>query len=90
MRFNGPDYSPSLDKERLTDQHFRIRHLMLDGRWRTLGEIEDLLGYPQASISAQLRHLRKPRFGAFIVDKRRRGHGRAGLWEYRVVKRKAV
>lgn len=81
MRFDGPAYDPALDQRRLTGQLLRIATLMADGRWRTLPEIEAATGDPAASISAQLRHLRKPRFGAHIVDKRRRTQG---LWEYRV------
>lgn len=83
-RFDGPAYVPALDQTRLVRQLDRIRDLMLDGVWRTLGEIEQVTGYPQASISAQARHLRKPRFGGYVVEKRRRGPGRQGLWEIRV------
>ncbi len=78
----GPDYDPDLDHPRIQKQHERIRDFMLDGVWRTLREIEDALGYPQASISAQLRHLRKPKFGGYRMVKRRR-HVQ-GLWEYHV------
>lgn len=77
----GPAYDPTMDGERLRKQHERIRGFMLDGRWRTLNEISIALGYPESSVSAQLRHLRKVRFGAYKVDKRRRG---VSLWEYRV------
>lgn len=78
----GPAYDPALDHPRIVKQHERIRDFMLGSGWHTLREIEDALGYPQASISAQLRHLRKPKFGGYCVDKRRREA--AGLWEYRV------
>lgn len=84
MRFDGPVYEAALDRHRLTGQIKRIHALMIDGAWRTLGEIEDITGDPQASISAQLRHLRKPRFGSFVIDKQRRGEGKAGLFEYRL------
>lgn len=84
--FDGPDYSPELDFTRLTRQIDRIRELMLDGEWRTLDEIAVLTGDPVASISAQLRHLRKPRFGSYIVYKQRRGDRSRGLFEYKVVK----
>ncbi len=84
-RFNGPDYSVQYDQKCLAKQHDRIRVLMLDSRWRTLGEIESATGDPAASISAQLRHLRKPRFGSFIVEKRSRGARDIGLYEYRVI-----
>src|SRR2546425_13353391 len=46
--------------------------------WLTLDELAKLTHYPPASISAQLRHLRKPQYGAFLVEKRRRP-GRTGL-----------
>lgn len=39
-------------------------------------------GDPEASISAQLRHLRKHRFGGHDVQKRRRNDG--AQWEYRL------
>jgi hypothetical protein len=53
--------------------------------WRTLEEIRALTGEPAASISAQLRHLRKPRFGSYRVEKRNRGSESHGLFEYRVL-----
>lgn len=81
MRFNGPDYDHARDSERLSAQHVRVRELMLDGQWRTLAEISELLGDPPASVSAQLRHLRKERFGSYFVDKRHLGEG---LYAYRV------
>lgn len=84
MQFTGSDYSPKDDAKRLLKQHEVIRDLMLDGEWRTLTEIKDLTGYPESSISAQLRHLRKERFGGYIVDKQRRGDRSSGLFEYSV------
>lgn len=85
MRFNGSHYDGCADAPRLSRQHERIKSLMLDGVWRTLAEIEGLTGDPPASISAQLRHLRKPRFGAFIVEVQARGDRAGGLFEYRVL-----
>lgn len=82
--FNGSDYQPELDFDRLSTQLDRILDLMIDGNWRTLDEISRATGDPSASISAQLRHLRKPRFGSYTVDKRRRGTRIAGLFEYKV------
>lgn len=83
-RFNGASYQPKLDDVRLRGQIKRIYEVMKDGVWRTLGEIEALTGDPPASISAQLRHLRKPRFGGFEVNKRARGLRDNGLFEYQV------
>ncbi len=82
MRFNGAAYEPSHDDARLSVQYTRIFNLMRDGRWRTLAEIEGLTGDPPASISAQLRHMRKARFGSHVVDKRVRGERKNGLYEY--------
>ncbi len=82
--FDGPCYIPAYDQKRLVGQIKRIYQCMSDGAWRTLGEIEAVTGDPQASISAQLRHLRKSRFGAHEVEKRARGERSRGLWEYRV------
>lgn len=83
--FNGPEYAPEHDQVRLTNQLERVKALMADGAWRTLSEIEAVTGDPHASISAQLRHLRKPRFGSYFVDKRPRGDRQNGLYEYRVM-----
>lgn len=80
----GPDYDEDLDGERVAKQHERIRDLMLDGSWRTLDDIAEHTGDPASSISAQLRHLRKTRFGGYAVEKRRRGDEKGGLWEYQV------
>ena len=80
--FNGPEYVPARDNERLLSQLERIRELMLDHRWRTLMEIRLSTGDPEASISAQLRHLRKTRFGGYKISRRMRQ--RAGLYEYKL------
>jgi hypothetical protein len=83
--FNGPNYEPMLDEIRLQKQLARIFTLMTDGEWRTLKEIQEETGDPAASISAQLRHLRKKRFGSHTVDKRHSGDDTSGLWEYRLI-----
>jgi len=82
----GPSYDPAVDGARVGKQMGDIfayltihaRH----GHWRTLAEMRADTGYPEASISAQLRHLRKARFGAHVIEKRRR-HGQ-GTWEYKL------
>jgi hypothetical protein len=73
----------------------KIRDFMLEaaarGVWLTLAEIAEPTEYGEASISAQLRHLRKPRHGRYRVEKRRRQSGECeagrstGLWEYQIV-----
>jgi len=85
MRFNGSDYVHQIDSPRLTEQHERIRALMSDQNWRTLKEIALRTGDPEPSVSAQLRHLRKKRFGCFVIEKRARGSRENGLFEYRLM-----
>lgn len=85
FRFDGPEYRPEHDQKRLVGQCLRIRDLMLDGSWRTVSEISFHTGDPEPSISAQLRHLRRPRFGSYIVERRARGNRAGGLYEYRVL-----
>lgn len=80
--FNGPDYVPERDNERLTGQIKRVKELMADAQWRTLQQIADATGDPPASVSAQLRHLRKRRFGSHTVEKEYLGDG---LYEYRLL-----
>ena len=82
-----------------------IRELMMRalgrGAWLTLGEIAAATEFAEASISAQLRHLRKTHHGEHRVEKRRRRMTRAAaamrkirdgrrgpvVWEYRVLPR---
>ena len=84
-RFDGSDYNPKHDKKRLTGQILRIFDIVKDGSWNTVKEIEQLTGDPQTSISAQLRNLRKDRFGGHIVETRYRGDRSKGLWEYKLI-----
>ena len=88
IHFNGSDYVPPRDDPRLSRQVFRIFVTMLRARargdWLTLGEISKFTNDPEASVSAQLRHLRKPRFGGYLVEKRHRGKESSGLYEYRL------
>jgi len=86
--FDGPAYDPEHDRRRLTGQihrvHFALEMASWKDQWLTLGELRHRTGDPEASISAQLRHLRKPRFGSHVIEKRRRGDAGNGLWEYRM------
>jgi len=79
----------------LRKQREVIRDVMLSAgqcaTWLTLDELAKLTHYPPASISAQLRHLRKPSYGAYDVVKRcrtlnkaMRGEGFGAVWEYSV------
>jgi hypothetical protein len=81
-RYNGPEYKPRRDWHRLHAQTGRIFDAMRDAKWRTLTQIAELTGDPTPSISAQLRHLRKDRFGNHVVNRR---HVMRGLYEYQLV-----
>ena len=71
-----------------------LRDVMLSAgqcaTWLTLRELGLLTSYGEASISAQLRHLRKPLFGGFVVEKRKTevvevvGRAAGPVWEYRI------
>ena len=59
--------------------------------WMTLEELARKTKFPETSISAQLRHLRKEAHGAYRVEKRRREWQEAlktntkeKVWEYQV------
>ena len=84
LYFDGATYEPALDKHRLSNQLQAVTFLVIDGAWRTLQEIADELDIPSQSASARLRDLRKSRFGSHRVERRRRGEGKRGLFEYRV------
>ena len=62
-----------------------------NGSWMTLGELARKTEFAEASISAQLRHLRKKKHGGWHVEKRRRvweealrTDTRERVWEYQV------
>jgi hypothetical protein len=80
--FDGETYDEARDRARLSRQLNRVWEAMRDRRWRTLGDLAEELGDPEASISARLRDLRKEKFGGYRV---RRRYVRRGLWEYRLL-----
>lgn len=82
--FDGETYEPDKDRPRLNRQLQKVYSTVKAGRWHTLRELSDLLDEPEASISARLRDLRKPRFGSFEVQRRRRGDEKKGIFEYRL------
>ena len=87
----GSDYVAELDEIRLTGQMLKVFEYMRNGKWRTLFEISDATTEPEASISAQLRNLKKDghnkqnvNYGGHTVLRRRRG-GKGGTWEYKLI-----
>lgn len=80
---DGDTYSHAKDHARLAVQRLTVYRHMQGARWWTLGELRQVTGFPEASISARLRDLRKPQFGGHTVLRRRVGSG--GLFEYRLL-----
>lgn len=80
--FDGATYVASLDRGRLSNQLARVVSFMADGEWRTLAGIADAVQAPEASVSARLRDLRKPKFGGWKVERQRADHG---LHQYRLL-----
>jgi hypothetical protein len=91
--FSGSDYVPKHDQKRLTGQIERVYLLLCGSGWLTLSEMEKALNdlhpehhHPQASISAQIRNLRKIQFGSHEIEKRPRGDRGNGLYEYKLLR----
>jgi hypothetical protein len=85
MPFDGSNYEAKYDGARLTKQLLKIFAMMETGHWHTLREISLFTGVHEPSVSAQLRNLRKPAFGAHKVNKQPRGDRGNGLWEYQLI-----
>lgn len=83
--FDGAAYVSEFDHSRLKGQMLKIWDLMKDGQFRTLQEIAQATNAPEASASAQLRNLRKQKFGSHTVERRRRGDRSSGLFEYKLI-----
>lgn len=80
----APSHLPPEHAARLGKQARRVIVLMVDGEWRTLSEISERTGDPEASISARLRDLRRADHGGYVVDARPRFDGHPAPVEYRV------
>jgi histidinol phosphatase-like enzyme len=74
----------SSDLDRLNKQAKAVFNVICDGEWYTLDQIAFCAHAPQASVSARLRDLRKPRFGGFVVQRKNMG---GGVFHYRLVDR---
>ncbi len=83
---DGETYDPKADAAPLNKQQQAVFALMRDGMFRTLADIAAGTGHPEASVSARLRDLRKPKWGGHEVVRRRRGGSRT--WEYALIERK--
>lgn len=79
---DGSTYVHQRDGQRLASQHHRVLAILRDGREHTLSELHALTGDPEASVSARIRDLRKPRFGSYLIE---RTYVRRGLHTYRLI-----
>ena len=82
VQFDGHTYNHLQDSFRLHRQLGKVWDVMKNGAWFTLREIANQIGAPEASVSARLRDLRKPKFGSNTVE---REHIGQGLYRYRSI-----
>jgi hypothetical protein len=78
---DGLTFDASKDRKRLNRQAQATFNLMADGKWRTLAQIADAIQAPESSVSARLRDFRKPKFGGYIVNRKRVD---GGLYAYQL------
>lgn len=89
-RFDGETFEQDKDGARLTGQLRIVLALLSDRQWWTLrrlvAEAKSLYGVvcSEGGVSARIRDLRKVRFGAHEVE-RRRAASSDGTHEYRMV-----
>jgi len=84
-KFFGAGYDPAQDHERLSGQLQRVFDFMTKRprgffEWRTLRQISETTGSPEASVSASLRTLRNQHH--FVIERRRITEGK-GTFAYR-------
>lgn len=77
--FDGATFDRKRDESRLRCQLDAVRRAMLSGGWWTLARLSDVAQGSEASVSARLRDLRKPKFGAYVIERR---YVTNGVWEY--------
>lgn len=82
-QFDGSTYIPTIDHKRLTGQLKRVYDVMSDGNWHRLSELSARCEAPESSVGARIRDMRKEKFGAHKVD-RRRHLTIPGLWLYKL------
>ena len=80
--FDGVTINDERDNGRLQAQLDLVRQLTLSTElWYTLAELSQRTNFPEASVSARLRDLRKPKFGGYTVDRK---YVERGTWAYKV------
>lgn len=70
--FDGREtYEPSRDQRRLGKQLLAVKNYMLTHEWVSLRQLALAVGGSEQGVSARLRDLRKARFGAYVVERKR-------------------
>ena len=82
-RFDGETYDAGQDCERLTGQLLKVYRALQGGGWHSLAELAERCGGSEAGVSARIRDLRKPRFGAHQIERQRQSPF-TGVWIYRM------
>ncbi len=90
LRFDGATIDETIDPPRLGRQLLAVYWTLESGGWLTLADIAHGASchlidahVSEASASARLRDLRKPRFGGHVIERQR--VGKSGLFRYRLV-----
>ena len=82
-RFDGKTYNHKRDHIRLSGLLGEVYGKMRDGKWRSIRGLADEIGAgSEASVSARLRDLRKPKFGGHTIE---REYLYSGVYIYRLV-----
>jgi hypothetical protein len=84
--FDGATYDHKRDYVRLSGALSRVYGALTTGHWHTLKSLAALAHCSEAAASARIRDLRKPKFGAFLIERRYIGNG---LHEYRMQRGKS-
>jgi hypothetical protein len=82
MPFDGQTYDRREDGRRLGKQLQTVISHMQDGQWRTLRAIAESTRYPESSVSARLRDIRKQLVRDYTMESERRS---GGTWVYRMI-----
>lgn len=82
MPFDGQTYDRREDGKRLGKQLRTVISHMQDGEWRTLRAIAESTSYPESSVSARLRDIRKRLVRGYTMESVRRS---GGTWVYRMI-----
>lgn len=77
--FDGRTFNQVRDGSRLRGQLEAVRGALISGGWWTLAKLSERARGSEASVSARLRDLRKPKFGAYDIERR---YVSNGVWEY--------